>query len=328
MTDILIIDNLHNYFKTKNGLIKAVNGVSLNIEAGKTLGLIGESGSGKSQTAMSVLKLFEKNQYLAAGKIIFEGEEISALNQESLRKIRGNQIAMIFQEPMTSLNPVFTIEKQICEPLILHRGLNKDQAKAQAIELLQAVKIPNAAALAKSYPHQLSGGMRQRVMIAIALACKPKLLIADEPTTALDVTIQAQILLLMNELKSQFNTSIMFISHDLGIIRQMADDVAIMYCGQVVEQAPAANIFKSQAASRHPYTQALLQSRPGAATKGQKRLFSIAGNVPHPQELPPGCKFAPRCNFAQPICQEQEPPLKQVAPNHSLRCFFPSYSEV
>ncbi len=323
MTNILEIDNLHNYFKTKNGLIKAVNGVSLKLKAGQTLGIIGESGSGKSQTAMSILKLFEKNQYLAAGKIIFDGEDISALKQDDLRKMRGNQIAMIFQEPMTSLNPVFNIEKQISEPLMLHRGLNRAQAKTQAIELLQAVKIPNPLALAKSYPHQLSGGMRQRVMIAMALACKPKLLIADEPTTALDVTIQAQILHLMNELKQQFSTSIMFISHDLGIMRQMADQIAIMYCGQVIEQAASSDIFDNNTTYMHPYTQALLQSRPDMVAKGQKRLFSIAGNVPHPWDLPPGCKFAPRCNFAQAICKEQEPPLKQLEPNHSLRCFFP-----
>ncbi len=324
MKNILEIRDLHTYFETKNGLVKAVNGVSLAVEEGKTLGVIGESGSGKSQTAMSVLKLFEKNQRIHSGEIIFDGQSISALDSKEIRKIRGNLISMIFQEPMTSLNPVFTIEKQISEALILHRGLSKKEAKIQAVELLNAVKIPNATNMASRYPHELSGGMRQRVMIAMALACKPKLLIADEPTTALDVTIQAQILRLMNELKKSSNTAIMFITHDLGVIRQIADNVAVMYCGQVVELAPVDYIFKNISSFSHPYTTALLKTVPSFARTNQKRLLSIAGNVPHPQNLPVGCKFAPRCEFAKELCLNQEPELIKVGDKHSVRCFYPN----
>ena len=222
------INNLHTYFETKRGLIKAVNGVTLSIEEGRTLGVVGESGSGKSQTAMSILKLFEKNQKIYEGEIKFQGKVISDLSEKEMQSIRGNDISVIFQEPMTSLNPVFTVNKQISEVLMLHQGLSKKEAEARSIEMLKQVKIANPETVNKSYPFQLSGGMRQRVMIAMALACKPKLLIADEPTTALDVTIQAQILKLMNELKAETGTAIMFITHDLGVINQMADDVAVM----------------------------------------------------------------------------------------------------
>ncbi len=323
MKNILEIRDLHTYFETKNGCIKAVNGVSLSIKEGNTLGVIGESGSGKSQTAMSVLKLFEKNQRIHAGEIIFDGRDIAALDDREIRKIRGDAISMIFQEPMTSLNPVFTIEKQISETLVLHRGLSKKEAKAQAIKLLEDVKIPNAESMVNRYPHELSGGMRQRVMIAMALACGPKLLIADEPTTALDVTIQAQILRLMNELKKKINTSIMFITHDLGVIRQIADDVAVMYCGQVVELAPVEYIFRDVSEFSHPYTSALLKTVPSNATLKEKRLLSIPGSVPHPQNLPDGCKFAPRCEYAKEMCHQKEPQLVKVGENHSVRCFYP-----
>ena len=319
---LLEINNLHTYFDTKKGLIKAVNGVSLSIEEGRTLGVVGESGSGKSQTAMSILKLFENNQKIYEGEIKFEGKVISELSEKEMQKIRGNDISVIFQEPMTSLNPVFTVNRQISEVLMLHQGLNKKEAEARSIEMLKQVKIANPETVNKSYPFQLSGGMRQRVMIAMALACKPKLLIADEPTTALDVTIQAQILKLMNELKAETGTAIMFITHDLGVINQMADDVAVMYCGQVVETAPVDNIFMDSEYI-HPYTEGLLTSIPRLNTKRGEKLDVITGSVPHPLALPQGCKFAPRCKYATEKCRNEEPELKEIGPNHQIRCFFP-----
>ena len=319
---LLEINNLHTYFDTKKGLIKAVNGVSLSIEEGRTLGVVGESGSGKSQTAMSILKLLENNQKIYEGEIKFEGKVISELSEKEMQKIRGNDISVIFQEPMTSLNPVFTVNRQISEVLMLHQGLNKKEAEARSIEMLKQVKIANPETVNKSYPFQLSGGMRQRVMIAMALACKPKLLIADEPTTALDVTIQAQILKLMNELKAETGTAIMFITHDLGVINQMADDVAVMYCGQVVETAPVDNIFMDSEYI-HPYTEGLLTSIPRLNTKRGEKLDVIPGSVPHPLALPQGCKFAPRCKYATEKCRNEEPELKEIGPNHQIRCFFP-----
>src|SRR5690625_263275 len=252
---LLEVENLHTYFDTKRGTVKAVNGVSFSIKEGRTLGLVGESGSGKSQTAMSILKLFQKNQYIADGSIVFDGKEMTTLSKKELLKIRGNDISMIFQEPMTSLNPVFTVQHQLAEVLKIHQNVSKKDAYARAYELLEAVKIPNPKRTLKQYPHQMSGGMSQRVMIAMALACNPKLLIADEPTTALDVIIQAEILKLMNELKDEFNTSILFITHDLGVISQMADDVIVMYGGKIVESAPIKDIFKN---AQHPYTKRLM----------------------------------------------------------------------
>ena len=296
MKNLLEINKLHTYFKTRRGLIKAVNGVSCTIEEGKTLGLVGESGSGKSQTAMSILQLFEPNQKIYSGEIIFDGKKISDYNRSQMEKVRGNDISMIFQEPMSSLNPVFTVEKQISEVLILHKHMNKKEAAKRVEELLAQVKIPNPHVVAKQYPFELSGGMNQRVMIAMALACEPKLLIADEPTTALDVTIQAQILKLMNELKEKKNTSILFITHDLGVINQMADEVAVMYCGQIVEQSPVDYIFKHDITDyNHPYTVALLNSIPAITSDRDERLDIIPGSVPHPLNLPDGCKFADRC---------------------------------
>ena len=316
------INNLHTYFETKRGLIKAVNGVTLSIEEGRTLGVVGESGSGKSQTAMSILKLFEKNQKIYEGEIKFQGKVISDLTEKEMQSIRGNDISVIFQEPMTSLNPVFTVNKQISEVLMLHQGLSKKEAEARSIEMLKQVKIANPETVNKSYPFQLSGGMRQRVMIAMALACKPKLLIADEPTTALDVTIQAQILKLMNELKAETGTAIMFITHDLGVINQMADDVAVMYCGQVVETAPVDNIFMDSEYI-HPYTEGLLTSIPRLDTDKNTKLDVIPGAVPHPLALPKGCKFAPRCKYATEKCQNEEPTMVEVGPAHAIRCFYP-----
>lgn len=252
---LLEINNLHTYFETRRGVVKAVNGVSFKLEEGKTLGIVGESGSGKSQTAMSILQLFQKNQRIVDGSITFEGKVLSEMNKKELFGIRGNEISMIFQEPMTSLNPVFTVQNQLVEALQLHQDMDKKAAKKRAFDLLEAVKTPDPRRVLKQYPHQLSGGMSQRVMIAMALACNPKLLIADEPTTALDVIIQAEILKLMNELKDKFNTSILFITHDLGVISKMADDVIVMHGGKIVESGPIRSIFKN---ATHPYTRRLM----------------------------------------------------------------------
>lgn len=252
---LLEVRDLHTYFTTKRGLIKAVHGISFSVDQGKTLGIVGESGSGKSQTAMSILQLFESNQKIHNGEIYFDGEKISEMSEDELRKLRGNDISMIFQEPMTSLNPVFTVEKQMNEVLMLHQGMSKKEATEKSRQMLESVKITNPDRVLKSYPFQLSGGMSQRVMIAMALACNPRLLIADEPTTALDVIIQAEILKLMNDLKNDYDTSILFITHDLGVISQMADDVIVMYGGKIVEAAPIRAIFKD---ARHPYTKRLM----------------------------------------------------------------------
>ncbi|MGX8794938.1 ABC transporter ATP-binding protein [Fusibacter sp. JL298sf-3] len=320
---LLEIKNLHTYFETKKGTVKAVNGVTYSVESGKTLGIVGESGSGKSVSAMSVLKLLDGNGRIAKGEIHFNGMNLADVSIKDMTKIRGNDISVIFQEPMTSLNPVFTIERQLSEPFIIHQKMKKKQAREKVVEMLALVKIPNPEAVAKQYPHQLSGGMRQRVMIAMALACRPKLLIADEPTTALDVTIQAQILKLMNELKTTIGTSILFITHDLGVINEMADDVAVMYCGQVVEKATAREIFGNISQYSHPYTEGLMVSIPRLDTPADARLEAIPGSVPHPLDLPKGCKFAPRCKYATDKCEHEEPAFKEVEPGHEIRCFYP-----
>ena len=324
---LLEMKDLHTFFRTKRGIVKAVNGVSYSVDAGKTLGVVGESGSGKSVSAMSMLQLLDGNGYIDSGEIIFDGVDLTKLSRQEMYKVRGNKISVIFQEPMTSLNPVFTIERQISEPFMVHRGMNKKEAAAEAVKMLAAVKIPNPEVVAKQYPHQLSGGMRQRVMIAMALACKPKLLIADEPTTALDVTIQAQILNLMNELKREQGTSILFVTHDLGVINQMADDVAVMYCGQVVELAPASTLFDPKSEYSHPYTEGLMLSVPRLDTPAHQRLETIPGSVPHPLDLPKGCKFAPRCKYATNKCREQEPTMTCVSDKQQIRCFYPSKEE-
>ena len=323
---LLELDHLHTFFTTKRGIVKAVNDVSYTLEAGKTIGIVGESGSGKSVSAMSILQLLDGNGYIESGSIYFDGKDMAKLSKSEIEKIRGNDISVIFQEPMTSLNPVFTVEKQVSEPFIVHQNLSKKEAAAKVIDMLRDVKIPNPETVAKQYPHQLSGGMRQRVMIAMALACQPKLLIADEPTTALDVTIQAQILKLMNELKEEHGTSILFITHDLGVIAQMADDVAVMYCGQVVEKAPARTIFTVSEYS-HPYTEGLMVSIPRLDTPANERLDAIPGAVPHPLDLPKGCKFAPRCKYCTERCKEEEPELKEVLPGQQVRCFYPRKEE-
>ncbi len=319
---LLKLNHLKTFFNTKKGVVKAVNDVSYSLDAGKVLGVVGESGSGKSVSAMSVLQLLDNNGYIDSGEILFEGKDLTKLTRNELYQIRGNAISVIFQEPMTSLNPVFTISKQLSEPLMIHQGMNKKEAAKKAVELLADVKIANPSVVANQYPHQLSGGMRQRVMIAMALACKPKLLIADEPTTALDVTIQAQILKLMNELKEQNGTAVLFITHDLGVINQMADDVAVMYCGQVVELAPAHTIFHVSEYS-HPYTEGLMLSIPRLDTPAGVRLEAIPGAVPHPLDLPVGCKFAPRCKYATERCHKEEPQLTRVSDTQQVRCFYP-----
>lgn len=324
---LLEVKNLHTFFRTKRGTVKAVNDVSYQVDVGRTLGIVGESGSGKSVSAMSLLRLLDGNGYIESGECIFDGRDIVALSEKEMYKIRGNEISVIFQEPMTSLNPIFTVEKQLSEPFMIHQGLTKKEAAAKVIKMLQDVKIPNPEVVAKQYPHQLSGGMRQRVMIAMALACKPKLLIADEPTTALDVTIQAQILNLMNELRRENGTSILFITHDLGVINQMADEVAVMYCGQVVELGSADDIFEPSGRYSHPYTEGLMKSVPLLDTPAGQRLEAIPGAVPHPLDLPVGCKFGPRCKYCTDKCRESEPNLVQVSETQQIRCFYPDKEE-
>ena len=318
---LLEVKNLHTYFKTRKGIVKAVNDVSYTLDEKRTIGIVGESGSGKSVSAMSILKLLDGNGYIAEGEILFEGTDLTKLTEQQMYDIRGNKISVIFQEPMTSLNPVFTVERQLSEPFIIHQNMSKKEAAKQALKMLYDVQIPNPEAVIKQYPHQLSGGMRQRVMIAMALACRPKILIADEPTTALDVTIQAQILRLMNDLQRENGTSIIFITHDLGVINEMADDVVVMYCGQVVEQASARVIF-SDCTMSHPYTEGLMFSIPRIDNITHK-LEPIPGVVPHPLALPKGCKFAPRCKYATTKCMEEEPPRVEFAPGQKIRCFYP-----
>ena len=322
---LLEVKDLHTFFRTKKGIVKAVNGVSYSLEKGKTIGIVGESGSGKSVSAMSILQLLDGNGYIDSGEILLDGQDLTKFSVKQMNHIRGNEISVIFQEPMTSLNPVFSVDKQLSEPFMIHQGMNKKEAHEHALQMLYDVQIPNPEVVIKQYPHQLSGGMRQRVMIAMALACKPKILIADEPTTALDVTIQAQILHLMNELKRTTGTAIIFITHDLGVINEMADDVAVMYCGQVVEQAPADVIFQNPPDS-HPYTEGLMMSIPRLENDSD-RLEPIPGVVPHPLALPKGCKFAPRCKYCTQRCVEEEPKLTKVSDKQSIRCFYPNKEE-
>ena len=318
---ILEIQDERLSFFTPAGEVKALNGVSFSMNQGDVLGIVGESGSGKSVTAYSIMGLTAYPGRLVGGKIWFNGHQIDEMSEKEFRKIRGNEVSIIFQDPMTSLNPVYTIGNQIVEVILLHTKKSKKEAWERAKELLELVGINEPERRLKQYPHELSGGMRQRVMIAIALACEPKLLIADEPTTALDVTIQAQILKLMNDLKRQTGTSILFITHDLGVIHEMADEVAVMYCGQIVEKADAKEIFHKSVYS-HPYTEGLMISIPRLNTPKGKRLDAIPGAVPNPLYLPKGCKFAPRCKYCTQKCLEEEPPLTEVGPNHLVRCFY------
>jgi peptide/nickel transport system ATP-binding protein len=319
---LLEVKGLKTHFFTDEGVVRAVDGVDFYINKGETLGVVGESGCGKSVTALSIMRLIATPPgRIVEGQILYDGRNLLDLTPAQMRKIRGKEISMIFQEPMTSLNPVFTVGEQIAEALRLHEGLNRRDAMDKTVEMLKLVHIPNAERRVKEYPHQLSGGMRQRIMIAMALSCNPKLLIADEPTTALDVTIQAQILELLNELKSKLGMAIMLITHDMGVIAETAQRVVVMYAAKVAEEAPVGDLFKEPL---HPYTQGLLRSIPRidlAAVKKLK-LETIPGTVPTlrgPEK--PGCRFAPRCSFAKPMHFENTPELKEVRPGHKVACF-------
>jgi oligopeptide/dipeptide ABC transporter ATP-binding protein len=317
---LIEVKDLRTSFFTPEGEVKAVDGVSFEIAEGKTLGLVGESGCGKSVTALSIMRLVPSPPgKVVGGKIVYRGQDLLKLNGELMRRIRGNEISMIFQEPMTSLNPVFTIGNQIGEAIRLHQGLDKIETREKTIEMLRLVKIADPESRIDDYPHQLSGGMRQRVMIAMALSCNPSLLIADEPTTALDVTIQAQILELMQELQEKMGMSLLLITHDLGVVAEQANEVAIMYAGKIVERADAKGIFSRPL---HPYTVGLLNSLPGARGDKKKRLEAIPGVVPSPLELPSGCRFRDRCPKAGGICAEAEPALIEKEKGHWVACYF------
>jgi peptide/nickel transport system ATP-binding protein len=318
---LLEVKGLKTYFHTDEGVVRAVDGVDLYIDKGETLGVVGESGCGKTVTALSIMRLIPTPPgRIEAGEILYQGRDLLRLRPSEMRKVRGKEISMVFQEPMTSLNPVFTIGEQIAEAIRLHEGLGRRDAMDKTVEMLRLVHIPNPERRVREYPHQLSGGMRQRVMIAMALSCNPKLLIADEPTTALDVTIQAQILDLLNELKAKLGMAVMLITHDMGVIAETAQRVVVMYAAKVVEEAPVRELFKEPL---HPYTQGLLRSIPRidlAAAKKQ-RLEAIPGVVPSLIEVPPGCRFADRCQYVKPMYREKEPPLKEVRPGHKVACW-------
>lgn len=316
--NLLEVKNLKTYFFTDGGVVKSVDDVSFNVKPGKTLGVVGESGCGKSITSLSIMQLVETPPgKIVGGEIIYNGENLLDKDKDEMRKIRGGEIAMIFQEPMTSLNPVFTVGQQIMEALMIHTDMDKTKAKERAIEMLKLVRIPLAEKRFNEYPHQLSGGMRQRVMIAMALSCNPKLLICDEPTTALDVTIQAQILDLINELKEKLGTSIMMITHDSGVIAEVADDVMVMYAGKIVEYGTADQIFETP---MHPYTHGLMNCIPKLNDEEETRLHVIPGMVPSPDRMPKGCAFCPRCSEAKKICEEKMPELIEVN-GQKVRCF-------
>jgi len=322
MSELIYVKDLHTSFFTPEGEIRAIDGVSFAIDEGKTLGLVGESGCGKSVTSLSIMRLIASPPgKIVGGEIFYRGRDLLRLKNEEMRKIRGNEISMIFQEPMTSLNPVFTVGNQIGEAIKLHQGLGKKETRAKTIEMLRLVKIADPESRVDAYPHQLSGGMRQRVMIAMALSCNPSLLIADEPTTALDVTIQAQILELIKELQQKIGgMALLLITHDLGVVAEQTDDVAIMYAGKLVEKAQALAIFTRPL---HPYTVGLLHSLPGAGGAKKKRLDAIPGMVPSPLNLPSGCRFRDRCPKAAGICAEGEPELLEKETGHWVACHFP-----
>jgi peptide/nickel transport system ATP-binding protein len=314
---ILEVKHLKTIFYTDYDVIPAVDDVSFHVHEGEMLGIVGESGCGKSVTSLSIMGLIQKPPGKVEGKILFQGENITNLPERKMRSIRGNDIAMIFQEPMTSLNPLFKIGDQLTEALLTHKNIKKKEAWNRAIEMLKLVGLPRAKELMEDYPHQLSGGMRQRVMIAMAMICEPKLLIADEPTTALDVTIQKQILQLMKELNKRMNTAIMMITHDLGVVAEVCDRVIVMYSGKIVESGDIQTIFKEP---KHPYTKGLLASIPDLRKKTQ-RLYSIPGNVPKPGTITKGCRFAPRCEFAFEQCYQKDPIPYQHKKGHQVRCF-------
>ncbi len=317
MAALLEVNDLRTVFRTDDGEFAAVDGLSFSVDAGRTLAIVGESGCGKSVTSLSIMGLVAAPGRIAGGSIRFEGRELTTLPAREMQDLRGNGMAMIFQEPMSSLNPAFTIGRQIIEALLRHRDITKAQAEVRALEMLQRVRIPAPEQRLHEYPHKLSGGMRQRAMIAMALACEPRLLIADEPTTALDVTIQAQILELVRSLQQDSGTAVILITHDLGVVAEVADDVLVMYAGRAVEQAPVAALFDQP---QHPYTVGLLGSIPRLDIE-QDRLASIEGQVPDPLRRPPGCRFADRCPFADAHCRAAEPPLRTVAPGHASACW-------
>ncbi|MDQ6719291.1 MAG: ABC transporter ATP-binding protein [Candidatus Dormibacteraeota bacterium] len=319
-TPVLEIKDLRTYIRQRKSLVRAVDGVSLRIDQGETLGLVGESGCGKSMTAMSIMKLLPGGGYIAGGSIRLAGQDIVPLEEDDMRKLRGNEVAVIFQDPMTSLNPTMTIGKQIAESLRIHRGWNAAQAMTRAEEVLGVVGMPRPKERLHQYPHQLSGGLRQRVMIAMALACEPKLLIADEPTTALDVTIQAQILTLLDNLKREFQMAVLLITHDLGVIAGRADRVAVMYAGKIVEEAPIEELFSD---THHPYAEALLQSIPKPDQQQSDPLYSIPGIPPDLSRPPAGCRFHPRCRYAARECSLREPMLDGDDSLHLYACFHP-----
>ena len=319
---LLEVDNLQTHFRTPDGVNRAVDGISFAVEAGETVAIVGESGCGKSVTANSILRLVPQPPGRIGGAIRFQGRDLLKLNERAMREVRGNDISMIFQEPMTSLNPVLTIGRQIAEPLRLHQGLSRESVEQRVVEMLGLVGIAEPRRRAREYPHQLSGGMRQRVMIAIALACRPKLLIADEPTTALDVTIQAQILNLMTDLKQRVGAAIILITHDLGVVAEVAERVMVMYAGRKVEEAPVAELFRSP---RHPYTRGLLSAVPklgSSLAATQTRLAEIPGVVPSLKQRIAGCVFASRCAFARDLCRRVAPALEMKAPAHFAACHF------
>lgn len=323
VSPLLEVEDLRTRFFTRDGVVRAVDGVSFSVHAGETMAIVGESGCGKSVTSLSILRLVPSPPgKIVSGAIRFDGRDLLSLSEAEMQRVRGNEISMIFQEPMTSLNPVMTIGRQIGETLILHEGLSREAALKRSVELLSLVKIPEAARRVHEYPHQLSGGMRQRVMIAMALACQPKLLVADEPTTALDVTIQAQILDLMSNLKREIGSAIVFITHDLGVVAEMAERVVVMYAGRKVEEGPVADLFSHP---RHPYTAGLLGSAPklGSSRTGKaERLREITGAVPSLSEAIIGCAFAPRCPYARDLCRQKAPPFEEKAPGHFAACFY------
>jgi oligopeptide/dipeptide ABC transporter ATP-binding protein len=318
---LLEVRNLKTYYYTEDGVVRAVDGVDFEVYPGEVLGIVGESGCGKSVTSLSIMRLIAPPGKIIAGEILMHGKSLLQLSEAEMTKVRGDRISMIFQQPQTALNPVFRVEDQIGEVLNIHKGLGKDAAKKRAVELLKMVGIPDAERRAEAYPHELSGGMAQRVMIAMALACVPELLIADEPTTALDVTIQAQILDLMRELRSKMGTSVILITHDLGVVAEMAERVAVMYAGEIVEQSEVNGLFEKPL---HPYTQGLIGSIP-ILGQLKERLDVIPGSVPNLVNLPPGCRFAPRCvareKYALKICAETKPNLAEAIPGHLARCW-------
>lgn len=314
---LLEVKNLKTEFKLKRGIVKAVDDISFSIDKGEILAIVGESGSGKSVTSLSIMGLLQKPGRIAGGEILFKNQDLNKMSKQELRQIRGNKISMIFQEPMTSLNPVWRIKDQIMESIVTHLKMSKQDALKRTVGMLETVGIPSAAQRANDYPHQMSGGMRQRVMTAMALSCEPELLIADEPTTALDVTIQAQILDLLYNMREKFHMAVLLITHDLGVVSEAADRVIVMYCGKIVEEADVRSLFANP---MHPYTRGLLQSIPQIDNDSDERLYMIKGMVPNPLNMPKGCAFSDRCDNCMERCTKEMPELREVD-GHKVRCF-------